>query len=370
MRIGPLLALVKKELLSVLFDRKSRISIFLPPIIQLLIFAYAATLDVKNVDIGIWNRDSGKQSFEIIQRIKGSPVFRSLTYFESEKEMRAFMDEQKGLLTIGFDEQFSRNLEAKKKGEVQLLFDGRQSNSAQILFGYVSSILAEYNKEITKQIEHHEPKTVLMPRNWFNPNLLYLWYNIPCLVGTLSMLACLVVTTHSVAREREIGTFDQLLVSPLLPHEIALGKIIPGMLIGMIEGLFMVFMGVFVLGVPFTGSFVWFCLSLLIFVAAISGVGLFISSLCATQQQAMLGSFTFMLPSVLLSGFATPIENMPTWLQPVTYLMPLRYMLIISKGVFLKGLSLPFILQNLWPMLLIALISIWSATLFFRRKVS
>src|SRR5262249_53819520 len=161
------------------------------------------------------------------------------------------------------------------------------------------------------------------PRNWFNPNITYLWYNITSLVGTLAMLTCLIVVAQSIAREREMGTFDQLLVSPLRPIQISIGKIVPGILIGTLEGFLMWAAGSFILGVPFTGSILLFGLSLLVFVTAISGIGLFISSLSATQQQAMLGTFVFMLPSVLLSGFATPIENMPTWLQPVTYLIPL-----------------------------------------------
>src|SRR5262249_20824616 len=150
------------------------------------------------------------------------------------------------------------------------------------------------------------------------------------------------------------GTFDQLLVSPLTPIEILIGKIVPGILIGASEGLVMWAIGTGLIGVPFTGSFLLFFLSLLIFVTSISGVGLFISSLSLTQQQAMLGTFVFMLPSVLLSGFATPIENMPTWLQPVTYIMPLRYMLVLSKGLFLKDISASIVFEGIWPMLLIS----------------
>ncbi len=364
-----ILALIWKEILAVLFDSKSRISIILPPIIQLLIFAYAATLDVKNVDIAVFNKDSGERSFELIQRLRGSSIFHTISYLEREEDIAPYIDVQKGLMVISFDEQFSRNINMKKKADVQLIFDGRKSNSAQILSGYLSQIINSYNVDITQEVLKKEPKSALIQRNWFNPNLLYIWYNIPCLVCTLSMLTCLVVTTHSVARERELGTFDQLLVSPLLPGEIVIGKLIPGIIIGTLEGLFMVAMGVFVFGVPFTGSFLLFLFSLLVFVTAISGVGIFISSLCYTQQQAMLGSFTFMLPSVLLSGFATPIENMPSWLQPITYLIPLRYMLIISKGIFLKALPSLFIFQNVYPMIIISCITLIGSGIFFRKRI-
>lgn len=359
-----ILSLIWKELLAVLLDRKSRISIILPPLIQLFIFAYAATLDVKNVSIGILNRDSGEKAFELVQRFHGSPIFTHITYLQAVEEIAPFIDTQKGLMVVSIDEQFSRNLDAKKNGEVQLILDGRKSNSAQILLGYVTQIITTYNDQITS----HIPSTVLVPRNWFNPNILYIWYNIPCLVATLSMLACLVVTTQTVAREREVGTFDQLLVSPLTPFEILVGKTVPGILIGALEGMGMGAIGVFILGVPFTGSFLLFCLAILIFVTAISGVGLFISSLCATQQQAMLGSFTFMMPSILLSGFATPIENMPVWLQPVTFLIPLRYMLVITKGIFLKSLPAIYVLENIWPMFAIGVCTLVGSGLFFRKR--
>lgn len=358
------LSLIWKELLAVLLDRKSRISVILPPLVQLFIFAYAATLDVKNVSIGILNRDSGEKAFEFVQRFHGSPIFTDITYLKSVEEIAPFIDTQKGLMVVSIDEQFSRNLDANKSADVQLILDGRKSNSAQILLGYTTEIIARYNENISM----HAPNTVLVPRNWFNPNILYIWYNIPCLVATLSMLACLVVTTQSVAREREVGTFDQLLVSPLTPREILIGKTVPGILIGAIEGMLMGAIGVFILGVPFTGSFLLFCLAIVIFVTAISGIGLFISSLSATQQQAMLGSFTFMMPSILLSGFATPIENMPVWLQPVTYLIPLRYMLVITKGIFLKNMSSLYVLENIWPMVLIGICTLVGSGLFFRKR--
>jgi ABC-2 type transport system permease protein len=354
-------SLIWKELLVVLLDNKSRISIILPPLIQLLIFAYAATLDVKNVSIGILNRDAGEKSFELVQRFYGSPIFKNITYLQGVGDIASFIDTQKGLMVLSIDEQFSRDLDAGKKPHVELIFDGRRSNSAQILSGYASQIIETYAQ--TPQ------KAVLVPRNWFNPNILYIWYNIPCLVATLSMLACLVVTTQSVAREREMGTWDQLLVSPLRPLEIVIGKIVPGILIGIGEGMFMAFMGSVFMGVPFEGSFLLFALAVFVFVTAISGVGIFISSLCNTQQQAMLGSFTFMMPSILISGFATPIENMPNWLQPVTYLIPLRYMLVITKGVFLKNLSTEMILQNIWPIALIGICTLVGGGLFFRKRL-
>jgi ABC-2 type transport system permease protein len=363
-----ILALIWKELLAAMRDPKSRISILLPPIIQLLIYTPAATLDVKNVPIGILNRDNGEQAFELVQRMQGTPFFNRIIYLKGVEEIRPFIENQRGVMVISIDEEFSRKLNQNLPVDIQLIQDGRKSNTAQILAGYTSTIVQRFNDDFTAQVGISQQNAELFPRFWYNPNALYSWYNIPSLVCTLTMLACLVITTQSVARERELGTFDQLLVSPLGIVEIVIGKTIPGILVGMLEGSFLMGVGILLFQVPFTGSLFLFFLSQFVFVCAISGVGLFISSLCSTQQQAMLGTFVFMLPSVLLSGFATPIENMPVWLQPVTYLIPLRYMLVNTKGIFLKAMPADIVLNNTWPMAIIALCTLSIAGIFFRKR--
>lgn len=362
-------SLIFKELTGVWRDPKTRISLLAPPLIQLLIFTFAATLDVKNVHIGILNRDNGEQGFELVQRFHGSPTFSRITYLESVEQIAPFMDHQKGVMVISLDQQFSRELDAKKVASVQLILDGRKSNTAQIVAGYATTIIDQFGDEYAAKANIKQQNVRIFPRNWYNPNLLYYWYNIPSLVATLSMLTCLIVTSISVARERELGTFDQLLVSPLIPFEILAGKIIPGIIVGTLEGFLLLTVGVFIFQVPFTGSFPLFVLSLLVFISSIGGVGLFLSSLCATQQQAMLGTFIVMVPSVMLSGFATPIENMPGWLQIFTYVIPLKYMLIISKGIFLKNMRAPIVLNNLWPLALIAIFTLFGAGWFFRRRL-
>ncbi len=362
-------SLIIKELLAVWRDPKSRIAILMPPLTQLFLFTFAATLDVKNVPIGILNRDNGEQAFELVQRFHGAPTFNHIVYLQGVEQIAPFIDNQKGVMVISIDEQFSRNLDSDKAADVQLIFDGRKSNTAQIVAGYATNIINRFNDDFMAKAEIKQQNVKLVQRNWYNPNILYYWYNIPCLVCILSMLTCLVVTSTSVARERELGTFDQLLVSPLLPVEILIGKIIPGILIGLLEGTLMLTVGIFIFGVPFTGSFLVMYTALLVFVSAISGVGLFISSLSATQQQAILGVFVFMVPSVLLAGFATPIENQPTWLQPVSYFIPLRYMLVISKGVFLKAMPAWMVFANVWPMMIIGFFTLVGSAIFFRRRL-
>ncbi|MBA3720832.1 MAG: ABC transporter permease [Parachlamydiaceae bacterium] len=362
-------ALIIKELLAVWRDPRSRIVLIVPPIVQLFIFAFAATLEVKNVTIGILNRDNGEQGIELVQRFNGSPTFTQIYFLKSVEEITPFIDNQKGVMVLSIDEQFSRNLDAKNTASVQLIFDGRRSNSTQIVGGYAATIIDQFANDVSSKKNIPIQRTELFPRNWFNPNLLYYWYNVPCLVGILTMLTGLIVSSLSIAREREMGTFDQLLVSPMLPIEILIGKSLPAILIGIAEGSIILTVGVFILNVPFTGSLLMLYFSLFVFVCAAIGVGLFISALCSTQQQAILGTYVFMSPSILLSGFATPIENMPWWLQAITYLNPLRYILVILKGSFLKAMPPHVILSNLWPIAIIAIVTLTASSWFFRRKL-
>lgn len=359
--------LVIKEILAIWRDKKSRVILIIPPLVQLFIFAFAATLDVKNVPIAILNRDNGRQGFELAQRFHGSPVFSHIIYLQSVDEIHPFIDNMNGVMVVSIDQQFSRNLEEGKRAQVQLILDGRRSNTTQIVAGYASSIIQTFNNDFTALSQVPQQNTTLIRRNWFNPNLLYYWYNIPSLSGILTMLVSLLVTALSVARERELGTFDQLLVSPATPFEILVGKTIPAIIIGMLEGSIIIFVGVFIFQVPFTGSLLLLYFSMFVFILAIIGVGLFISSLSQTQQQAVLGSFLFMSPAVLLSGFATPIENMPSWLQPVTFLIPLRYYLVIAKGIFLKNMPADIVFSNVWPMAIIAVVTLTAASWFFKR---
>lgn len=367
--LNRILTLIWKELLGVWRDPKSRMAILAPPLIQLFIFAFAATLDVKNVPIGILNRDNGEQAFELVQRFHGAPTFNHIVYLKAVEEIGPFIDHQKGVMVVSIDEQFSRNLDANKQASVQLILDGRKSNTAQIVAGYTGVIIDQFNRDFSAKVDIKQQNTQLFLRNWFNPNLIYYWYNVPCLVAILSMLISLIITSLSISRERELGTFDQLLVSPLLPFEIVIGKMVPGIIISFIEACFIIFVGVFIFQVPFTGHFFLFLFSLLVFICSIVGIGLFISSLSSTQQQSILGTFVFMVPAVLLSGFATPIENMPEWLQPLTYVIPLRYMLVIAKGTFLKAMPMTIVLQNVWPMALLAVITLTTSALFFRRRL-
>ncbi|MCB1114670.1 MAG: ABC transporter permease [Chlamydiia bacterium] len=361
-------ALIIREILAFVKDKRGRAILIMPPLIELLIFTFAATLDVKNVTMGVLNLDKGKESIELVERFRGSPTFSELIFIESADQIPPLLDNQRASGVIFIDELFSRHLWQEKPVDIQLILDGRKSNTAQIIAGYAQSILTQFNIDFTRENRIDQQNSVIVPRFKFNHNLIYPWYNIPCLSGIITMLIGLVITSISVAREREIGTFDQLLVSPMSRYEILAGKMIPGILIGMMEGTIIITAGIWVFGVPFTGSLLYLYFCMFFFVISIVGVGLFLSSLCSTQQQAVLGTFIFMSPAIMLSGYATPIENMPDWLQPFTYLNPLRYYIIVAKGQFLKAMPFETVWKNTWPLMIIGVFTASSATWLFRKR--
>lgn len=369
-RMTRLKSLIIKELLTLFRDPKSRLVLIMPPLMQLIIFAFAATLEVKNVSIAIYNQDIGRHGNEIVQRIHGSSTFRTLIFLKNEKGIKEVLDRQQVLVALSIPQDFSVAIESGSPADIQLILDGRRSNAAQISSGYLANLINQYNQEIALKQGKEVLPPVIAERNWFNENLLYLWFTVPSLVGILSMLVVLVVTSLSVARERELGTFDQILVSPLEPYEILIGKTIPAMIVGLAEGLFIWLVAIKIFKIPYNGSFWLLLMALIIFILSVVGVGLFISSLSQTQQQAILGTFVFMVPSVTLSGYAAPVENMPVWLQIADEANPLKHFLIIIKGLFLKGMPLAEVWSHTWPVLIIGAVTLPVAGLYFNIRKS
>jgi ABC-2 type transport system permease protein len=362
-------SLIVKELLAVLRDPKGRFILIVPPLLQMLIFSFAATEEVKNVRMAVLNEDYGTGGRDLVARFEGSTNFARVRRLRGEADIAPAIDSQSELLVLHIGPEFSRRLSAGRPAPVQLILDGRRSNAAQIVASYAQAILDGYDRELAGMRRVPPPPSVVAARVWFNPNLETTWNTVPSLVAILTTLMGLVVTALSVARERELGTFDQLLVSPLEPFEIVIGKTAPSLIIGLAEGTVMLLVGVLVFRVPFQGSVALLYLGMTVFLAAVIGVGLFISSLATTQQQGILGAFVFMVPAILLSGFATPIENMPEWLQTLTLANPLRYYLAMIKGVFLKGMPAAMVLRLLWPLAVIALTTLSAATWLFRHRV-
>jgi len=361
--------LIVKELLAALRDPRGRYILIVPPLIQLLIFAFAATQEVKNVHMAVLNEDYGTAARDLIARFEGSTNFTAVHHLRGQADVAPAIDSQRVLMVLHIGADFSRKLAAGQRARVHLILDGRRSNAAQIVAGYSQAIIDGFNGELSHGRRAPEVPSSIAARVWFNPNLETTWYTVPSLLAILMTMLGLVVTALSVARERELGTFEQLLVAPLEPIEIVIGKTIPALIIGLTEGTFMLLMGVFVFRVPFQGSVALLYAAMTVYLGSVIGVGLFVSSLAKTQQQAILGAFVFMVPAMLLSGFASPIENMPDWLQTLTLANPVRYYLVIVKGVFLKGMPAVVVLRLLWPLAVIALVTLSVATWLFRHRV-
>jgi drug efflux transport system permease protein len=360
-------ALIVKELLAAFRDPRARMALIAPPILQLFLFAYAATLEVSNVPIGVLSQDWGLASEQLISRFERASAFSEIRRYASPAEVKAAIDRQEVMIVVHIGQDFSRKLAAGEPATVQLLLDGRKSNSAQLVNGYVGNIVRQFSEDFR---ESRAAPSEIVDRSWYNPNREYRTAMVPTLIGILSMTMVLMIVGMSVARERELGTFEQLLVSPLQPLEIVIGKAVPGLIVGLAQGAAIALIVILVFGIPMAGSPLALFAGLLVFLLAVIGVALFISSLVANQQQAMMGIMVFMMPAMLLSGFASPVQNMPVWLQPVAMINPLTHFMVIMRGVFLRDMPFWLVAQRIWPMALIAVVTISAAAWLFRRRVS
>lgn len=363
-----LAALVIKELLTAFRDPKARAAFIVPPILQLFLFAYAATLEVSNVPIGVINDDWGTESVQLISRFERASAFSEIRLYPSVKAAQAAIDGQQVMAVVRIGQDFSRRLAAHESPGIQVLLDGRKSNSAQIVNNYIATIVAQFSSDWRLGRETAQP-TELVDRSWYNPNRDYQIAMVPILIATLPMTIVLMVIGMSVAREQELGTFEQLLVSPLQPLEIVVGKAVPGMIVGLSQCAVMTLIVVFGFGIPVTGSVLVLFLALTVFLISVIGVALFISSLASNQQQAMMGIMVCMMPAMLLSGFSSPVQNMPEWLQPLAAINPLTHMLVIIRGIFLRDMPFWLVVEQIWPMAAMAVFTITAAAWMFRRKV-
>lgn len=365
--MGRLIALIIKEAWALLRDPRSRIALIAPPLMQLLVFTYALTMEVKNVDIAVLNQSNGAHAAELMARIDGSPNFRHVLRLTSREELHAMIDRQTVIAALIIPPDYDARIDRGESAHVGAILDGRRSNSAQIVGSYLAQIAGTVGAELAPGARTQPQGSVVT--NWFNPNLEFVWFNVPALTVIIVAVSVLAQTAQSVAREREMGTFDQLMVSPLRVHEMLIGKMVPPLIIGLIEVAIYLGAGRLVFGVPFVGSFPLFFFSQLIFMLSMVGTGMFISSVSATQQQAFLGSFVVVVPITLLSGFASPIENMPDWLQVLTYLNPARYAMELTLGLYLKDMPLALAAERLWPLLLIGIVTLVAAAWLFRARM-
>jgi ABC-2 type transport system permease protein len=344
-----------KEFIQVIRDPRMRAVIFVIPSIQVLVIGYAVTMDVRHVPTAIYDLDNTVASRELTDRFIQSHCFDVVAYARNDREMQRLIDHSRAMMVLHFQKGFSEDLRAGRTARVQVIVDGTDSNTAAVVMSYANRITSQYSNQV--QTERYarklgaarEPGRVdLRTRAWFNANLESRNYFVPGVIVIVLTLVTLLLTSMAVVREKEIGTMEQIMVTPITPTEFILGKTIPFALIGYIDVFLVTLIGVFWFDVPIRGSLLLLFLSATFYLMTTLGMGLLISTISATQQQAMMSVFFFFFPAMLLSGFAFPIANMPQVIQWLTLLNPMRYFLVIIRSIFLKGVGL----EVLWPQVL------------------
>lgn len=363
-----IVALTRKELLAVLKDRRARMSLLIPPMVQALIFGYAATYDLNRVPYALLDEDHTAASRELAAGLDGTGVFQRVAELSRSSDMARSIDSGQALLVLHINQNFQRRLLQGRGADVQVIADGRNSNTAGTAMGYVSGIISNFNTQWRAEHGERASAMQLVERAWFNPNLETRWYMIPGMIGTLTLIQTMMLTVMSVAREREEGTFDQLLVTPFRPHEIMVGKALPSMIVGLIQATGVLVIGQLWFRIPFAGSYLVLYAGLLLFLLAAVGMGLLLSAIAGTMQQAMLYSMLFIMPFSLLSGFTTPLSAMPGPLQDFTLINPLRFAIDITRRVYLEGAGFHLLLPDLWPLALIAALTLTASSWVFRYR--
>ncbi len=363
--LAPVLALVRKEILVLLKEPSSRALLVAPALVQALLFGYAATFDLKHIPYAVLDQSRGAASHALLARLDGSGVFERVATLESSHRIAGIIDSGEAVVFLGFPADFDTRLAAGERAPLQLIVDGRNSSTAAMAAAYVNAVVAAYNGT------HGAGAGVQIERRaWFNPNLESRWNLMPGLIAALSMLQTLLLAALSVAREREQGTFDQLLVTPYTPLQILAGKALPPICVGLVQSTLIFLIIRFWFGIPMHGSVGLLYLGLLVFTVAAVGVGLSISALSLTMQQAMLYAFLLIMPMMLLSGLLTPVRNMPPVLQAATYANPLRFGIGIVRRVYLEGAVLADVALDFLPLLVLAALTLPFAAWLFRHRLS
>ncbi len=359
----------RKEFLSVLKDPATRAILFVPALVQSMLFGYAATYDLTNVPYAVLDQSRSAASTELLARLDGTGVFHRVATLRAQSEIAPVIDTQKALLVIQVGPRFEQQLNAGLAAPLQLVLDGRNSTTAGAASGYVGAVVAAYNQQWRERHGGRPAALTIDSRAWFNPNLETRWNLIPGMIAALSMLQTLLLSALSVAREREQGTFDQLLVTPMSPLDIMVGKALPPVLIGLVQSSLVLLVALFWFRIPMAGSVFTLYAGLALFTTASVGIGLSISALSANMQQAMLYTFVLIMPLMLLSGLTTPVRNMPQLLQVATMVNPLRFAIDLVQRVYLEGVSLGTVAFDLLPLVLIAAVTLPLAAWLFRNRL-
>lgn len=341
-----------KEFIQVLRNPRMRAVIFIVPVVQVLIIGYAVSTDVRHIATAVYDLDNTPASRDLVARFSGSGCFDITRRIQSEADVQRAMDSGEIKALLRLNRGFGEDLAGGRTAQAQLLLDGSDSNTASVVMGYASRIAADFNRtQMAERLGRSmgarltEDPVSLVSRAWFNPNLDSRNFFVPGVLAMLVAVVSIILSSMAIVREREIGTMEQIMVTPIGRLEFILGKTIPFVLIGFIDVILISLIAVFWFRVPMLGNPPVLLLGTGLYLLSTLGVGLFISTVSSTQQQAMMTAFFFMLPAFMLSGFTYPITNMPEVVKVLTYLNPLRYYLVIIRGVYLKGLGF----QVLWP---------------------
>jgi len=362
-------ALVRKELLAIFSDGSTRIVLVMPAIMQTLIFGYAATFDLNRVPYAVLDASRSATSAALLARIDSTALFQRVANLDAVPQIAPLVDQGRVLLVLHVPQRLEAGLAAGETVPLQLILDARNSTTAGTAAAYLGTIVDGFNAEQRARAGLAAPPLRIETRAWFNPQLQTRWNFVPALIAALSMLQTLMLTALSVAREREQGTFDQLLVTPLSPAEIMVGKALPPILIGLLQATLVLLVARAWFRIPMAGDLGTLYVGLLGFMLAGVGLGLAISALSATMQQAMFSAFVLLMPMMLLSGLATPVANMPGWLQLATYLNPLRFGIDYVRRAYLEGVGLATLWPDLVPMLLMAALTLPLAAWLFRNRL-
>jgi ABC-2 type transport system permease protein len=353
-----ILALTRKDLAAMLKDPNERGVLFVPPMFIIILFGYVATFDLSQVNYVVLDRDRSAASIGLLAAMDGAGLFRRLANLERPNEVEAAIDDRRALLAIEIDSDFERRLDAGESANVQVIVDGRNSNTASTALTYISAILDSFNGNWNRTHNEADQPVTITLRAWYNPNLISRWSVVSALVGAATIAEILLLTAMSVAREKEQGTFDQLLVAPFRPFEIVVGKALPPFMVGLTHSATILMVALFWYRIPFAGSFLVLYIGIISFFLAVVGTGLLLSSVLETMQQALLVCFLVAMPLLLLSGLFTPLRSMPNLLQYLTLIDPARYMIDIARKVYLEGSGLNLIWPDLWPLLLMAVVTL------------
>ena len=362
-------ALIIKEFQMIWSDPKNRGMILLPPLLMLTVFAFAATFEVNNISMVIYDKDNTPISQALIDKIAHTPYVKNLYFVNNPSELQQKIDTEKAFVALTIPDDFAKKTILNESPTVQLILDGRKSNTAQVVSGYLTQIFAAFQYE-TNGVDTPQIPIKIQVRNWFNPELNYQWYIVISFMGVLVTVMMLAITALSVAQEKELGTFEQVLISPLTPFQILIGKTIPAITIAYLDFTIMLIAGRLLFHIPAESGYLLIYACIFVFLFSIAGIGLFISTICNTQQQAIFGVFAFLAPTFLLSGFITPIENMPLILQKFSIINPLTYFFRLARGLFLKNIDAVTIWLNVWPLLIIGLCTLSFAAWFFNKRIN